>query len=107
MKSNSSLYSQTLEEKLAAVFEIVEPAELRSAIQDSDQPRGSSPSKSFMTAERVVSVLLILGILGSLGGFFAFVPALAAITVAVMLSGLLAMLWIGFHLGERGGTVRE
>jgi len=106
MKSNSSLYSQTLEEKLAAVFEIVEPAELRSAIQDSDQPRGSSPSKSFMTAERV-SVLLILGILGSLGGFFAFVPALAAITVAVMLSGLLAMLWIGFHLGERGGTVRE
>jgi hypothetical protein len=107
MKSNSSLYSQTLEDKLAAVFEIVEPAVLRSAIQDSDQPRRSSRGKLFITAERVVSVLLILGLLGCLGGFFAFVPALSAITVAVILSGLLAMFWIGFHLGERCGTVRE
>ena len=91
----SSQSQQTFEE-IAALFEIGEPA-MAPAAQEI-KPAGRRP---FLTVGRALTVFLALGILACLGGFFAFVPALPALTVAVLLSGLLAMFWIGFHLGGR------
>ena len=86
MQTNQS--PQTFEE-IAALFEIAVPA--------------ATPAKRrpFLILGRVLTAFLVLGILACLGGFFAYVPALPALTVAVLLTGLIAMFWIGFHLGGR------
>jgi hypothetical protein len=87
---------QALNDEIAALFEIGQSAETQGAGEV------ETPSRpSFVTLERVLTGLLALGILACLGGFFAFVPMLPVLTVGVLLSGLLAMFWIGFHLGGK------
>jgi len=101
MKLSNNLPNERLEEQLAALLETGETAPATAVVEDQAALRAPSRVGILFTFERLISVLLGLGILGCLAGFFLFVPALPAITVAVMLSGLLAMFWIGFHLGGR------
>ncbi|MGD1090627.1 MAG: hypothetical protein ABSB35_01405 [Bryobacteraceae bacterium] len=97
---------KTLDEQLAELFEIEEsyfapavysapPAEPAKTVIESAQP----VRRSYF-CERFIFILLATWILCCLGGFFLFVPLLPAFTVGVLLSGVLAMFWIGIQLGS-------
>jgi VIT1/CCC1 family predicted Fe2+/Mn2+ transporter len=57
--------------------------------------------RGFWVMERYLSIFLATGIVVTLGGFFLYVPILPGLTVAALLSGLLAMFWLGIHVGRR------
>lgn len=102
MNSSQELYAQHLDEQLAATFDIREPARAASPTEDDVPPAAETTGRrAWAAAERAVTALLSVGILSCLGGFFLYVPALSAMTVAVLLCGMLAMFWIGLHVGER------
>lgn len=103
MKPNNS-YMEALDEQLAALFDIREPFQAQVQAQAAEVPacaRKAFARSSWIAAERLLSGLLIMGILSCLGAFFLFVPLLPVVTVAFMLSGLLAMFWMGLYLGSR------
>jgi hypothetical protein len=102
MRQNTNVCIEDLDQELAVLFGIEDPAQPPAPAVEDRTAIGMAPGRRrFITFERVVSVLLALGILACLGGFFLFVPAIPAITVGLMLSGLLAMFWLGFHAGGR------
>lgn len=93
-------YTEALDQQLAVLFDIREPA----VAQPAEIPPAARPvsrCKPLIAAERLLSGLLVVGMLSCLGAFFLFVPLLPVVTVAFMLSGLLAMFWMGLYLGSR------
>jgi len=103
MRTTASDYNAKLDDELAALFHIGEPV-IRVAVEEQRQELNPARARAPITIGRALSALLVLGILACIAGFFLFVPALSAMTTAVLLSGLLVMFWIGFHLG--GTSVR-
>ena len=114
---------KTLDEQLAELFEIEVPGrpspyEASPVLHQAEATYASAPaeplkqqslkqqslkqqSKISHFAERFIFILLAIGVFCSIGGFFLFVPLLPAFTVAVLLSGALAMFWIGIQLGSK------
>jgi hypothetical protein len=92
---------KTLDEQIAELFEIeivepyTAPANPAAAV-----PEPAPPVRHSHFLERFIFILLATGIICCLGGFFLFVPILPALTVGVLLSGVLAMFWIGIQLGS-------
>ena len=85
---------KTLDEQIAELFEI----EIVPPYAAPAEPAPPVHHSHFF--ERFIFTLLAIGILCCLGAFFLFVPILPALTVAVLLSGVLAMFWIGIQLGS-------
>jgi hypothetical protein len=57
--------------------------------------------------ERFILIFLALAILSSMGSFLLFVPILPALTVTVLLSGLMGMFWLGLNVGRRPARRRQ
>ena len=50
--------------------------------------------------ERYLLILLAVLLAGSIGAFFLFVAILPVIGVSAVVLGLIAMFWLGFHVGR-------
>jgi hypothetical protein len=91
---------KTLDEQLAELFEIEESYFAPPAAPAKSVIEPARPVRRSYFCERFIFILLATWILCCLGGFFLFVPLLPAFTVGVLLSGVLAMFWIGIQLGS-------
>ena len=50
--------------------------------------------------DRYLLILLAVLVLGTVGAFFLFAPILPTLVVSVMLIGMIAMFWLGLHVGK-------